>query len=47
MGKTYDRIAIVTIPETLKDHKRLEIPMSLDVLKTAEREVQEHQLALL
>ncbi|MGH2509598.1 MAG: hypothetical protein ACRDHZ_19650 [Ktedonobacteraceae bacterium] len=47
MGRSYDRITIVTIKEMLEEHKRLDIPMSLEVLKAAEKEVQGHQLALL
>jgi len=47
MGKTYDRIIIVTVREILEDGARLEIPMSLEVLKAAEKEIQETQLTLL
>lgn len=35
MGKTYDRITIVTTREIVELHKRLEIPMSMEVLKAA------------
>ncbi|HEX5230469.1 MAG TPA: DNA methyltransferase [Bryobacteraceae bacterium] len=47
MGKSYDRISIVTIREIVEGHKRLEIPMSLEVLKAAQREIREVQLNLL
>ena len=40
MGKSYDRITIVTVQEIIEDHKRLEIPMSLEVLKAAQKENQ-------
>ena len=36
MGRSYPRIQIVTIQEILEQHKRLEIPMTLDVLKLAQ-----------
>lgn len=47
MGKTYDRITIVTVEEIIEDHKRLEIPMSLEVLKSAQKEIDSEQLRLL
>jgi hypothetical protein len=47
MGKNYDRISIVTIRDIVEGHARLEIPMSLDVLKAAQREIKEVQLQLL
>ena len=47
MGRKYDRITIVTIQEIVEGHKRLEIPMSLEVLKAAQREVLGEQLSLL
>ena len=37
MGRTYDRISIVTIKEIVEEGKRLEIPMSLEVLASAQR----------
>jgi len=37
MGRSYDKIEIVTIREIVEDGKRLEIPMSLEVLKAAQR----------
>ena len=36
MGRNYPRIQIVTIAEMVEQHKRLEIPMSLEVLKKAQ-----------
>lgn len=47
MGKTYDRISIVTAQEIIEGHKRLEIPMSLEVLRAAQRELPHEQLKLL
>jgi len=35
MGRNYDRISIVTVREIVEEGKRLEIPMSLEVLKAA------------
>ena len=46
MGKTYDRIIIVTIREILEHEARLDIPMSLEVLKAAEKELLEVQQPL-
>lgn len=36
MGHSYPRIQIVTIQEIVEQHKRLDIPMGLEVLKTAQ-----------
>jgi DNA modification methylase len=47
MGRTYDRISIVTVKEIIEERKRLEIPMSLEVLKAAQRNIEEKQLSLL
>jgi hypothetical protein len=46
MGRSYDRIAIIT-PQEILEHKRLEIPMSIEVLKVAQKEIQEPQMSLL
>ncbi len=35
MGRSYDRISIVTVREILEEQRRLEIPMSIDVLANA------------
>ena len=36
MGRAYPRIQIVTIEEIVEQHKKLDVPMSLDVLKKAQ-----------
>jgi DNA modification methylase len=46
MGRSYDRIQIVTAEEIVEQHERLEIPMSLEVLKDARRDVDDTQLKL-
>ena len=35
MGRNYDRVQIVTVQEIIEEHKRLDIPMSLEVLRRA------------
>jgi site-specific DNA-methyltransferase (adenine-specific) len=48
MGHNYDRISIVTVREIVEDGKRLEIPMSLEVVKAAQKAAaQEEQMELL
>jgi site-specific DNA-methyltransferase (adenine-specific) len=47
MGRSYDRIEIVTIKEIVEDGRRLDVPMSLDVLKAAQKASSEKQLDLL
>lgn len=47
MGRSYDRIQIVTIQEILERDKRLDVPMSLEVLKNAQREVESNQMSLI
>lgn len=37
MGRSYDKISIVTVREIVEEAKRLEIPMSLEVLKAAKQ----------
>jgi DNA modification methylase len=37
MGRNYDRISIVTVKEIVDEGKRLEIPMSLEVVKAAQK----------
>lgn len=46
MGRSYDRITIVTVREIVEGGKRLEIPMSLEVLAAAKRasDAEQHQL---
>jgi len=46
MGRSYDRIGIVTIREIVEDGKRLEIPMSLEVLAAARRASGSEQTSL-
>ena len=36
MGRSYDKVQIVTVQEIIEEGKRLEIPMSLEVLKKAQ-----------
>lgn len=47
MQRHYDKIQIVTVQEMVEDGRRLEIPMSLEVLKKAQAVTQESQLQLL
>ncbi len=46
MGRNYDKISIVTIREILEG-KRLEIPMSVEVVKAAQTALNEEQMDLL
>lgn len=46
MGRTYDRIQIVTVREIVEKDTRLDIPMSQEVLKAAQRKAQGSQLGL-
>lgn len=47
MGRNYDRISIVTIQEIIEEGKRLDIPMSHEVLKAAERKAEAEQMDLI
>jgi site-specific DNA-methyltransferase (adenine-specific) len=47
MGRSYDKINIVTVREIVEDQKRLEIPMSLEVLAAAKRASDSEQLGLI
>lgn len=47
MGRSYDKISIVTIREIVEQEKRLEIPMSIEVLKAAQIAADSEQLGLL
>lgn len=47
MGRSYDRISIVTVKSVVEGGKRLEIPMSLEVFKSAASYLDETQLDLL
>jgi hypothetical protein len=46
MGRSYERITIVTIEDIVEKGKRLDIPMSMEVLKAAEKEIKEVQQPL-
>lgn len=43
MGKSYDKISIVTVHEIIEHRTRLEIPMGMEVLKAAQKEIREKQ----
>lgn len=47
MGRSYDKISIVTVQELVERDVRLEIPMSLEVLKAAKRTDDTEQMDLL
>ncbi len=47
MQRSYDKIQIVTIQEIVEQEKRLDIPMSLDVLKAAQVKAKGEQLDLI
>lgn len=47
MGRSYDKISIVTVKDIVQKGVRLEIPMSLEVLKAAQAESDASQLGLL
>ncbi len=46
MGRSYDRIRVVTVREIIEQDKRLDIPMSLEVLNPAQRAVKGSQLEM-
>ena len=46
MGRSYDAISIVTIKEIVEGGRRLEIPMSLEVLASAKRDAEFGQMPL-
>jgi site-specific DNA-methyltransferase (adenine-specific) len=46
MNRSYDKIQIVTVQEIIEQDKRLDIPMSLEVMKAARSVVKETQLGL-
>ena len=46
MGRSYDKISIVTVREIVEEGKRLEIPMSLEVLKAAQKAATSEQIEL-
>jgi len=47
MGRSYDVINIITVKEIVEDGKRLDIPMSLEVLKAAKKADDSEQMGLL
>ena len=47
MGREYDQISIVTVQEIVEEGKRLDIPMSLEVLAEAQRAIDSKQSELL
>jgi hypothetical protein len=47
MGRSYDKISIVTVREIVEGEQRLDIPMSVDVLKAAERSASSGQIDLI
>jgi DNA methylase/Restriction endonuclease len=47
MGRSYDRISIATVKQIVEEGKRLEIPMSLEVLKAAQKADLDEQMNLL
>ena len=47
MGRNYDKISIVTVKDIVEGGKRLEIPMSLEVLAAAKRASESDQIPLL
>jgi site-specific DNA-methyltransferase (adenine-specific) len=46
MGRSYPCIQIVTVREILEENKRLDIPLSFEVLKSAERQSTSKQLSI-
>jgi hypothetical protein len=46
MGRNYDQISIVTIREIVEEGKRLDIPMSLEVLAAAKLALEDKQISL-
>ncbi len=47
MGRNYDKIQIVTVQEMIEQGKRMDIPLSLEVLKKAQAVAQDSQLQLM
>jgi site-specific DNA-methyltransferase (adenine-specific) len=46
MGKDYEKIQIVTVRELIEQEKRLELPLSFEVLKTAKKQIDDPQLPM-
>lgn len=47
MGRTYDKISIVTVRDIVENEKRLDIPMSVEVVAAAKRASETKQIDLL
>src|ERR1019366_6955329 len=47
MQKNYDRIQIVTVQEMIEENRRLELPMNIAVLKTAQAAASDKQISLI
>jgi hypothetical protein len=47
MGRNYDKISIVTIQDIVENEKRLDIPMSVEVVTAAKRASESKQIDLL
>jgi site-specific DNA-methyltransferase (adenine-specific) len=47
MQKNYDRIEIVTIKEIIEQNRRLELPMNIEVVKTAQAAASDKQISLI
>lgn len=47
MERNYDAIQIVTVRDIIENHKTLDIPMSLEVLKEAQMKIAGNQLSFL
>lgn len=46
MGKDYEKIQIVTVRELIEQEKRLELPLSFEVVKTAKKQIDDPQLPM-
>ena len=47
MGRNYDKISIVTVQDIVENEKRLDIPMSVEVVAAAKRASKSKQIDLL
>jgi site-specific DNA-methyltransferase (adenine-specific) len=46
MGRDYDKIQIVTVQELIEQEKKLELPLSFEVVKTAKKKIDDSQLQM-
>jgi site-specific DNA-methyltransferase (adenine-specific) len=46
MGRSYDRISVITVREIVEEYKRLDLPLSKDVLKAAQRVEDDRQTTI-